>query len=144
MWPLFCSVQVYISLYFLPLWICNFPLSLFNPLFCQAFYTILFNLTNLCFWICFYSQVHFLSSSMNISSDDLLVSLLSRCSVLMNYVMQSNNIFSVSSCFLSFSGLSFLATRFFRVQVQGLGPYFRSTPTLVYIFSYVEEENMWK
>ena len=30
MWPLFCSVQVYISLYFLPLWICNFPLSLFN------------------------------------------------------------------------------------------------------------------
>ena len=30
MWPLFCSVQGYISLYFLPLWICNFPLSLYN------------------------------------------------------------------------------------------------------------------
>ena len=30
MWSLFCSVQVYISLYFLPLSICNFPLSLFN------------------------------------------------------------------------------------------------------------------
>ena len=30
MWLLVCSVQVYISLYFLPLWICNFPLSLYN------------------------------------------------------------------------------------------------------------------
>ena len=29
MWSLFCSVQVYISLYFAPLQICNFPLSLF-------------------------------------------------------------------------------------------------------------------
>ena len=50
-WPLFCSVQGYISLYFLPLWICNFPLSLFNksPFFCQAYYTILLNLTNLAF-----------------------------------------------------------------------------------------------
>ena len=43
MWPLFCSVQGYISLYFLPLWICNFVFSI------KAYYTILLNLTNLAF-----------------------------------------------------------------------------------------------
>ena len=43
MWPLFGSVQVYITLYFLPLWICNFPSSLFNkrPFLITAYYKIL-------------------------------------------------------------------------------------------------------
>ena len=41
-----------------------------------------------------------------------------------------------------FQGLGFLGSRFFRVQVQGLGPGFRSSPTLVHIFFYVEKKNV--
>ena len=66
-------------------------------------------------------------------------SLLSRFSLLINYIMWSYNIFSVSNCFPHFSW-----SWFFRVQVQDLGPGFRSSPTLVDIFSYAEEEKIWK
>ena len=47
-------------------------------------------------------------------------SLLSRFSVLISYNMWSSNHLSISSCFPCFSG-----SRFFRVQVQGLGPWSR-------------------
>ena len=66
-------------------------------------------------------------------------SLLSRFSALINYIMWSYNLFPVSSSFPRFSW-SWL----FRVQVQGLGAGFGNSPTLVHIFSYVEEGKMWK
>ena len=50
-------------------------------------------------------------------------SLLSRFSVLINYVMWSDNLFSLSSCFPCFSWSSLFAVRIFRFQVfQGLSP----------------------
>ena len=52
-------------------------------------------------------------------------SLLSRFSLLVNYIMWSCNIFSVSSCSQCFSW-----SWFFRVQVQDLGLGFRGSPTL--------------
>ena len=58
-----------------------------------------------------------------------------RFSVLVNYIMWSYNLFSVSSCFPRFTW-----SRFFWVHVQGLGLAFRSNPFLVGIFSYVDDE----
>ena len=50
------------------------------------------------------------------------------------------------SCLSRFSvlkiTLGFPGSRFFRVQVQGLG--FRSSPTLLHLVSYIEEQKMWK
>ena len=86
------------------------------------------------FRICFYSWTHFLSSSLNFFRWLACKSRLSRFSMLINY-MWSYNLFSVSG----FSG-----SRFFRVWGQGLGPGFRISPTLVRIFSYVEEEKIRK
>ena len=68
-------------------------------------------------------------------------SLLSRFLVLINYFMWSYNLFSVSNIF---QGPGFSGSRFFRGRVQGLESRFRSSPTLVHIFSYIEEEKMWK
>ena len=62
----------------------------------------------------------------------------SRFSVLTNYILWSYNFFSVSSCFSCFSWF-----RIFWVWVQGVGPGLRSSPTIVRIFSYVEEK-MWR
>ena len=59
-----------------------------------------------------------------------LRSCLSRFSVLINYIMWSYNLFSISSCFPRFSW-----SRFFWVHIQGLGPGFRSSPFFVGIIS---------
>ena len=99
----------------------------------QVYYTIL-----LMFWI-------FFISTFSVLLNDYFFrwlaykSLLCRFSLLINYIMWSYNIFSVSCCFPWFSW-SWL----FRVRVQDLGPGLRSCPTLVHIFSYIEEEKMWK
>ena len=52
-----------------------------------------------------------------------------RFSVLISYNVWSANHFSISSCFPCFSG-----SRFFRVQVQGPGPGFRSSHSGYFIF----------
>ena len=115
MLPLFCSVQVCVSLCFLSLWICNFPLSLFSksPFFVklvtQSYSILLILFLNLFLFLSAFSV--FLNE---VISDGLLANLLSRFSVLINYIIHSYNIFSVSSCFPSFSGLRFFSSQVFQ------------------------------
>ena len=68
-------------------------------------------------------------------------SLLSRLLMLINYIMWSYNLFSVSN---DFHGPGFYGSRFLRGCVQGLELRFGSSLTLVCIFSYIKEEKMWK
>ena len=49
-WSLFCSVQVYLSLYFLPLQVCNFLLSLFYKN--RFLSSLLHNFTDFAFEFC--------------------------------------------------------------------------------------------
>ena len=117
MWPLFCSVQVYISLYFLLLWICNFPLSLFNK---RLFFVKLFTQSYSILLILLLTLFLFLSASSIFLNKYffrwLACKSFSRCSVL------SYNIFSVSSCFPSFSGLRFFSNQVFQDLTRGSGP----------------------
>ena len=112
MWSLFCSVRVYISLYFLPLNLCNFPLSL---LYKSPFFIKFITQSYLSLLIFFL----FLSAFSVLVNDYFLrclacKSLLSRFSVIINYIMQSYNLFSVSSCFPNASGLRFFSTQVFQ------------------------------
>ena len=61
-------------------------------------------------------------------------SLLSRFSVLINYIMWSYNLFSLSSCFRRFSWFRVFKVQVFQGPLQGLGPGFRNSPALVHIF----------
>ena len=108
-------------------------------------YQVYYSLTY-CFRIC-YPWTHFLSYSMAIFFRWLdYKSLLSRFSALINYIVWSYNLFFCIQLFptffmvqvfmvLVFQGPGFSGSRFYRVWVQGLGPCFRSSPTLVHIFS---------
>ena len=61
-------------------------------------------------------------------------SILSRFSVLINYIMCSYSFFSVSSCFPRFSWSRIFKVQVFQGRVQGLGPGFRRSPTSVHIY----------
>ena len=117
MWSLFCSVRVYISLYFLPLNICNFPLSL---LYKSPFFIKFITQSYLSLLIFFL----FLSAFSVFLNDYFLrclvcKSLLSRFLVIINYIMQSYNLFSVSNCFPNVSGLRFFSTQVFQGPSPG-------------------------
>ena len=121
MWSLFCSVRVYISLYFLPLNICNFPLSL---LYKSPFFIKFITQSYLSLLIFFF--LLFLRAFSVFLNDYFLrclacKSLLSRFSVIINYIMQSCNLFSVSSCFPNVSGLRFFSTQVFQGPTPGSG-----------------------
>ena len=121
MWSLFCSVRVYISLYFLPLNICNFPLNL---LYKSPFFIKFITQSYLSLLIFFF--LLFLRAFSVFLNDYFLrclacKSLLSRFSVIINYIMQSCNLFSVSSCFPNVSGLRFFSTQVFQGPTPGSG-----------------------
>ena len=61
-------------------------------------------------------------------------SLLSRFSVLINYMCDLTIFFPYPAVFDVFHGSGYLRSRFFRVCIQDLVPGFRNSPTLVHIF----------
>ena len=134
MWSLFCSVQVYISLYFLPLSICNFPLSLSNKnpffvkLITKSYSILLILLLNLSLFLSAFCLPQYFFKWLPCKSSQKVF-------VLINYIMQSCNIFSVSICFLSFSGLRFFSNQVFQGPSPGSGSIFQKQPNVsVYIF----------